>query len=567
VSDRVRTRVSLASFERDGHVVRLSDGGRMGGRDQLAGRLVTEFDASDRLTFALALDGTRTREEAAALDLLALDEAGLFPVAHNILGNGASCAPGVPGRDSNPLCYTSQWLTESPYATWASDRNESEADVWGAALTATWRTPRFTVKSITAYRDLESRFFLEADGSPLDVANSGNDYSQDQLSQEIQLTGESSDGRTQWLAGLYAMRERGRDVNTLQWAIGGGISGGVVENDSRAAFAQLTRRFGDSWSLTAGIRYTDEDKRFTPEQYLTAFDPTVSAILFGAGLTNLSGGPLVAGDRLLPLVEVKATASEFTPAVTLDYRFDEHAFAYATYSRGFKSGGFTQRVFPPLPTAPSFAPEFVDNYEVGLKSELLDRRLRLNAALFYMKYTDLQITVTRFLAPTIENAGEARSRGVELELETLLSDRVRFAAGIGYTDAEYRRVPVNAAPVTPNSRLPNAPEWTANAAFVAELVRGTAGTLTLNADWTYRGEHYKDAANTAALRQGGYGLVGASLDWTSTDERWSLRGGATNLGDVTYLVTGNADPGGGGYVYGVVSRPREWFLDLGYRFR
>src|SRR3546814_9504414 len=88
---------------------------------------------------------------------------------------------------------------------------------------------------------------------------------------------------------------------------------------------------------------------------------------------------------------------------------------YFTCSRGFKSGGFTQRVFPPEPEAPSFAPEFARLFEVGLKTELFDRRLRLNIAAFDTKYTDLQIIVADGFAPKVRNAGRARIRGVEVE--------------------------------------------------------------------------------------------------------------------------------------------------------
>lgn len=563
--ERLRGLFSIARFTRDGYVRRLSDGGEMGDRDQWSGRATLEWDALDALTLNLTVDAMRARERAAGIELLTVDENGLFAVTHNIFQNATTCAPGVPGRGTDPRCYTDRWVTDTDYTTFAGDRNASDTDVRGAALTATWRAGWGEIKSITAYRELDSSFLLDADGSPLAIASTANDYRQDQLSQELQFTGTSFDERLKWLAGLYLLRERGTDRNSLDWSIGAAVSGGSVDNDSAAAFAQLTWSLTPAASLSAGLRYTDESKRFTPDQSLLAFDPTVSAVLFGAGLTDLSGQPLTAGDLLLPRIEAETSAREVTPSVTVDYRITDAAFAYATFSRGFKSGGFTQRVFPPLPAAPSFDPEFVDNYEVGIKTELFDRRMRLNLAAFTMNYTDLQITVTRFVAPTIENAGKARSRGAELDFEARPFGALRVAGGIGYTDADYRRVPANAAPVTVSSRLPNAPRWTGTLAMAADVARIGSGLLRAHADWSYKGEHYKDAANSAALRQGGYGLLGANLTWESDAARWVLSAGVTNVADKRYLVTGNADLSGGGYAYGIFGRPREWFLSIGYR--
>src|SRR3546814_13988607 len=111
---------------------------------------------------------------------------------------------------------------------------------------------------------------------------------------------------------------------------------------------------------------------------------------------------------------------------------------YFTCSRGFKSGGFTQRVFPPEPEAPSFAPEFARLFEVGLKTELFDRRLRLNIAAFDTKYTDLQIIVADGFAPKVRNAGRARIRGVEVESQAKLASWLQLTGAL--SRSEERRV-------------------------------------------------------------------------------------------------------------------------------
>src|SRR5262249_47919872 len=136
--------------------------------------------------------------------------------------------------------------------------------------------------------------------------------------------------------------------------------------------------------------------------------------------------------------------NEFTPAATLSYKVSPEVMAYLTASRGFKSGGFTQRIFPPEPVTPSFAPEFVNSYEAGLKTELFDHRVRWNSALFYNDYKDKQIIVAEGFAPKVRNAGSARIWGVENELEAVVSERLRLNASLSYLNSRYTNVAANA---------------------------------------------------------------------------------------------------------------------------
>lgn len=562
VSDSLSVRASGALLTRDGHMRRLIDGGRSGNQNTLSGRVVASWEAADNLTFTMSADGTRSNEEGPPIKLLQINEAAFFPTVHNQLLFGATCARGVAGRETNPNCYTSQWLTDSFYTNNNSERNRSTSRVWGTSLTVDWKTDFANIRTITAYRRLKNNGFVEGDGAPLKISGTANDYRQRQFSQEIQLSNSAFDDRLDWLFGIYYLKEKGEDINTLTWSIGSLHSGGKVDNDSYAAFTQNSFKITPRMSLTLGLRYTHEVKRFLPDQFISALVPAAESILAARGSRDIEGGRLTAGDILLPNVEVSTSVDRVNPQVTLDYKFSPYVFGYLTYSQGFKSGGFTQRVFPPLPVTPSFEPEKVDNYEAGVKLELFDRKLRLNLAAFLLDYRNLQVVVTNFVAPIITNAGKVRSQGFEGEVEAALTPGWRINGSFGYTDAYYKERPVNARV---GDHLAFTPKWTASAGTSLTLFETGQTSLALRGDWSYKSANFKDAPNTPVLRQKGFSLVNISAELV-VNENLSFSTGVTNLTKTKYFSVGYADLTGSGGANAIVGRPREWFLSARYSF-
>jgi iron complex outermembrane receptor protein len=574
LNDKLAIRLTASEQRREGYVDRLVDGGRMGNKHADSGRLQVKYDPTDDITLDLSVDGTRTREQGMPVVLLAANPASTFASFSNFALNGATCftpPTGFPVPDA-PQCFTSQWVTHDPYKTWAGGGNFSDLNLWGTALTAEWRLSQVDIKLISSVRHLNSAFSLSTGGAPMVTSITRNDYSQRQWSEELQFSGTAADERVKWLAGLYYLKEKGTDRNGLITSLADFLSGGLVDNDSYASFGQLTFKTSTATSLTLGGRYTYETKRFLPDQYVIN-DNTGGGILelsrcFVAATPVVPPSPdCVAdpvlnpqGNRLLPYEQVSTTARQFTPSVTLDYKPWEDVLTYASYSRGFKSGGFTQRVFPPEPATPSFSPEYVKSYEVGVKIEGLDRRLRWNSAAFYSDYTDMQLIVNDGLAPKVRNAGKAKIPGFETELEFAPVRRVRFSGGLGYLDAHYVTVPTSAAPITVHSQLPNAPRWTGTAAVTADAWTGEAGKLSIDADWSYKGARFLDAANSPNLRQGGYGLLGAGATFESAGSAWSLSVGGTNLTNKVYLISGYSDLATLGSATGAFARPREWYL-------
>ena len=565
VGDRAAIRATAAYQSRDGYYDRLLDGGKMGNRDSLSGRLQARFDATEDLAFTFSLDGTRVREQGKPLSLIAVNPLADFASFWNFAVNGASCftPPAGPPVPAVAPCYAGQWITGDPFTTNTTGPNFSDLDLWGASMTIDWSLGAVDIKSITAYRDMDSAFYQDYDGSPLPIGETGNEYTQQQFSQEFQFGGKAFDDRLNWLLGLYYLKEKGNDINSLVFSIADFTSGGKVNNDSYAAFLQLSYAITDALSVTLGGRYTDETTRFTPDQFIQT-DRTGGDLLFLSQLFIPQNNP--DGNLILPRQEASVSAKEFTPAVTLDYKISPDLLTYVSYSRGFKSGGFTQRVFPPEPVIPSFDPEFVDSYEIGFKSELLDRRVRLNAAAYYSDYSGLQIIVNEGVAPKVRNAGKARIQGFEAEVEAALTDRVRVSGGVGYTDAKYKEVDANAVGITADNAFGNVPKWTATAGISADLLETSVGALSSRADWTFRSGHFKDAVNTPEIRQSAYSLFNLSATFEGTDGLWAISAGATNLFDKTYLVSGYNDISTIGVITGTYARPREWFLRAEVRY-
>lgn len=578
ISDSLKMRGGASLQTRDGYVRRLSDGGRQGNKNSLSGRFQLLFEPTSDFSMLLAVDGTRTREQTIATTLVAVDENAQFPFFNNKIVNADVCGPpGTPTPDL-PQCYTDQWITGDPYTNFSSGPNFSDLNLWGASLTAEYSLGDVTLKSITAYRELESAFYLDVDQSPIVIDETSNDYSQEQFSQEFQILGEAFDGRLNYILGLFYLKETGVDVNELNFVIADFISGGAVDNDSYAAFAQIGFELTDRLNVTLGGRYTHEKKRFLPDQFIARDNLGGDLLLLSRcfvrpqpilpPIPTCDADPTLNpdGNRILPFVERTTEANEFTPAITLDYDLGDGVFGYASYTKGFKSGGFTQRVFPPLPEVPAFGPEFVESYEIGLKAELFDRRLRLNSAFFYADYTDLQIIVADGIAPTTRNAGSARIQGGEIEFQLAATDRLSFQGGVGYTDAKYKEVSPSAAPVTLNSELPNAPEWTATVLGDWAAIRADWGQVRLLADWSFTSGHHKEAINSPGTFQPAYSIFNGSVNASLLDDRLDVGLGVSNIFDKRYILTGYDNIGAQGHIEVTPARPREWFLTAKFSY-
>lgn len=592
MGDTLAARVSVASFQQDGYVDR-SDGIDLGDDDTITGRLAVAWRPSDRLSLDFRLDATRDKENGPAMELLGIDFTDLSqlnglvaavppPMAfvHNIttaaVGPGQPCAAtdaagnGITSNPNSPNCYDNRYVGKDGKNDGTAPAR-SESDVLGLSADISYEiNDNLTLRSITAWRDLDSEFARDGDHSPHRISQFQDTLEQTQFTQELQLLGTYE--RMNWIAGIYYFAEDGDNENTLDFTISNFRSGGEFDNKSMAAFAQLTYDFTDQLHLTVGGRYTDESKKFHPDQviYQNYYAGISQVLPPGHPLAALDAPFLQAGTRILPDLEKELEINEFTPMVNLSYDFADNIMAYATYSEGFKSGGFTQRVFPPvippftappgtpdIDLIPTYDPEFVDVYELGFKSTLLDGRMRFNGAIFHTDYDDLQVQVFDSVAPVTENIGSASIDGVELEMQTAPGDGWLVEASLSWLDAGYDEIGTDLTLIGSDNEFERVPEWASSVGVSKEFMLNEMGSLVVRVDWSYRDDTYNDAYNTEILKTDAYHLWDASVRWTNTREDLSVILSGRNLGDEEFLVTG---------VYGTAFQSYEGIFDRGQQW-
>ncbi|MBL4612643.1 MAG: TonB-dependent receptor [Emcibacter sp.] len=552
LSETLKAKIVVQNQDRDGYVTRTSDGVKLGDDNSTSFRGSLLWTPTDKLSFYMIGDYTTARENGAPLSLTQVNDAAPFVAIHNIF-----VAPGLVPTLGNGAFYNDQYINSNLYETAGSEPVFSNIDVWGLMLTAEYQGDNFDVKSITSYRNLESEFTRDGDGSPLRINMTSDVYTYDQFSQEVQFLGRGLEDKLDWILGLYYFEESGDNQNIVDFGYVQLLSGGMVENKSYAAFFQSSYDVTDKLSVTAGLRYTDEKKKFNPVTFIIEQRVPLPVPPFPPFL-NFTDGQL-----LVPEGQVKTGVKKWTPMINVAYQWTEELMTYATFSQGFKSGGFTQRIFPALPAVPSFDPETVNVYEAGFKYSGFDGRMRLNGSAYYTDYADLQVTVQVGVAPTTQNAAEAEIKGFELEMQFIPIDRMQVELGMGFIDADYTALDSQVAGITLDSKLPGTSEWTLNGAVSYALDMGNSGTLTPRLDWSYRSEFFFDANNS--MKEDGYHLVNASLMY-DYDEDWRLTFFVKNLTNKTYFSHGESILDPAGFALVSPSRKREWGVSLSLDF-
>jgi iron complex outermembrane receptor protein len=262
--------------------------------------------------------------------------------------------------------------------------------------------------------------------------------------------------------------------------------------------------------------------------------------------------------------------SKFTPRVGVNYKATSDVLLYASYSQGFKQGGFNGRPLATAAEVTRYNPEVLDSYEVGMKSQWLDRALTANIALFHSIYKDIQLTVNQTPQNFVANAAKGRINGMELELVARPVRWFSVNGAIGYTDAHYTAVgqglgPTQILPITINSHFVKAPKWTTSVGAEVSHRMEDGSNLTLRGDLSTYSKIYNDVANTPLITENGYVLVNARLSYSFAGDKITVAVFGTNLTNSLYLVSGNAS-GGFGLAEGSYGRPREWGISAGFKF-
>ena len=571
VSEWLRGRISFADLNQDGYVTNINTGQDLNDTNATSVKFMFLAEPTDRLTMQISGDYTSRNEQSQSSRLIAYNPGSGVP-AFAIVPPAFAC-------NGTNLAVSALDCT-TPYVTSSAEDLSSDLDMWGLALTAKYDFYSFTIKSITGYRRFDTRFARDADNSPSIIITTFDDMDQDQVSQEFQLSGTSLDNKLDWLLGLYYFQEDGYNRNVVPLSVFTVDSGGRVDNDQIAVFGQATYEFIDNWKFTFGTRYTEETKRFEPYPQKLVYNGFTSIALANASGELTFGGPLAIPDAygnpqrnggpLLPNNgEVFSEKfDDISIMAALDHQVTDNLLVYVSYSEGFKSGGFSQRVFPALPAPIPFGPEEVSVIEGGWKLTGLNNRLRLNGSVFFSEYDDIQVTAIVGVGPSTANAANGEVLGFEVELSALPFNNFRIDANVSYMDAEFTEVDANAIAagvIAEDSIFVNTPEWNW---FIAPsyTVPTGIGNFTLRGDFSWRDEVYNNALNTETIKQDELFLVNASLNFESSDGKWMATFSGRNMTDEIYIITGNDELASLGYSEAVFSRDREWAFSLRYNF-
>lgn len=572
-----------------GAILGVGSRNRLGGGTELNGRAKLVWHAGDDFKVTLVGDYSRARQGASPTTLLRTSQGGtggptllgIYNICINTpaavlgsIGLGALCGPRVgPGTgiagvnvDADPtnnrLTVDDRFITGDRDTTFGSGNNFSRLSSYGISGTVDVDlSDAVALKSITAYRAQKWNIGLDIDGTPVQIFEPNVLQDQNQFSQEVQLSGQALDDRLNWVVGAYYFREKSDEQQNPNFAAGlfTIANPASFNTKSYAAFTHLNFELTDQIGITLGARYTEEVKRYRGGQedinlFLQKAAGLPAALYWDS--TDLT--------QLLPTTPQEQKFNNFSPRIGLEFKPSSGVMIYGSYSRGYKSGGWTTRVTAPVKSIPTFQPEEAETFEVGVKSQLLDRRLQLNVAGFTTRYKDIQLLAQRGISPTFENAGTARIQGFEIEAQAVVSDVIRVNASLGHIDAKFTKVDPTSV-VNLNSDLPRVPAWTAHLGPELRFGLG-AGELSLRADYFYRSRFANDAENTPELYTRSVSTVDAAVTYEAPDEAWSITAGGRNIFNERYVLNGTNQLAAAGLLTANYNRSAEWYVSTRVKF-
>jgi len=546
---------SVMRAVRDGFVEDPSNGREYNDRDVTAGRAQLAWERGD---FRLDLSADITVQDTALT--VGRAEARLYRTDF-VFGQSTLQPAPAPGSEFDFRTRTTPGLP-----------NSTELTHWGISATGTWNiTDTLTLKSITSYRELSYDDFIDIDATQFELGDVFVGVDQRQTSQEFQLNWEAGDWTV--VSGLYLLRE---DIVSHQEAYADDLFSFFgaplgftrfidddLRTDSMAIYVNGTYQWTEQLRLTLGARLTHEEK-----DYFRTTTVDWSAVLPDSTFA----------------FTINDSWRDFSPMASLDYQLTEDVMVYGRIAKGFKSGGFNGRANNPGEEFP-YDPETVVSYELGVKSQFFDNRVRANAAIFYSDYKDFQARVSQCtiqpgfpvcqIELTVLNAGQLEISGAELEVFAAPIENLTLEAQIGYLDASYGEFVDLRFPGGSRAFQTPAfsPDWTVRLAGAYEFDLGDFGGLTVGAQARYKSEFALSVDNTDTLGnrypglwQEDFWLFDARLVWESNDGRFTAGLYGRNLTDEVYKTDAQEFSSVGGIQTAYYGAPRTFSFTVTARY-
>jgi iron complex outermembrane recepter protein len=541
-------------------------------------------------------------------------------------------------RNSRNLDF---WETEDNRARDGEANLLSELDL--AILTLNYEADNFSLVSVTSYTDANYSQNANTDGSPLRLLEIDWHTDTQSMAQDFRfvsnfdgmfsiVAGAYLATEETYLNNVYALYEDLIDFRTaLAKPAAAGqapfvLDFGAVDQrqetvkDSAALYTQMRFDFTGNFGMDLGLRYTEDSTSqpylnisrvgydgtprgtFVPggSGYDQAFVPLAlppgvaggdpNAILdfllnplpylnqiTDAGLPGFTEGPYT----LDSAKKLDAKEKEWTGKLGLDYRFNDALMMYGSYSKGYRAGSFNGGIYyaeRPLETAYA-APEYIDSYELGFKSDLLDNSLRINAALFYYEYTDQQFINVVGISNYLENAGGSEILGFEAEVWWAATDKLVVQLGLGVLDTEYTELELrNIDTIDDNNdtidlagnELISAPPVNVSVAIDYDLYQNDYGYLSLNANANFQDDQwfsaYNDQAGHQYIKQDAYWIYNGRLSWYASDESWQASVWVKNVTEEEYDTYAINLQASFGFDYYSQGAPRTWGAEVTFNF-
>lgn len=589
VSDTLFARVSGVTRHRDGYLTRYdynclnpaapvaptAEGrvgnnckvGSEGGQNYTAGRVALRWLASDTVEVNLSADRLVDDSEPAATKLLSINSAAAampgvspstFITCAHCYGNYSSYTV-QPFTD--PARYAGMDGAGSHPAMTMPTNNRIRA--WDFAGTVDVElSDSLAIKSITGYQYTDGRYSTDNDGTPYGLSTAMFSMKYKQFTEELRLNGALLDDAVDYTVGGYYFNGKGYlgGVNIIYPGLAQETVNSLddyIPTVSKSAFAHAVWHINDQFDLTGGIRYTHDKKSYS----------------FHRGNIFVPGAPTYTSAALIDGLKSTYKGDHWDYRANLSYHPTRDLMFYAQFSTGYRGGGVNSRPFVVEQAVP-FGPETLEAYEIGMKSDLLDRRVTFNLSAFINNYNDM---IFNNNAPTVVNgvvvsasnstpinAGDGRFKGVEMELSARPLDGLSMDLNASYLDFKLRRVGATGATIagiTTDNIAPYVTKWKVGGGIQYEADTGSAGTITPRIDVAYQSSFYTSISNSAATLTPGYTIVNGRISWKSPDRDWELALSVSNLFDKYYylnkfygpaIAVGTGQPGA----------PREWALSL-----
>jgi iron complex outermembrane recepter protein len=567
-SEIAAMRAAFTSVTRDGYTDNQFTGKKNDDRHLLAGRLEFRFNPTPDIEARLHAEQTRAHnrgrggecrfraDAVAATGQLITFENALFNFQNNC---------------NNTRADGDEYEYMSPV------RPDSDAETLGLNTTLEWETEAFNAKSISAWRRIETENTLDFTfaATNIGVSNAETDE-QDQVSQEFNITGNPFGDSITWTGGLYWFYEKlkpGRDMTDVAFNLCQAVNIALtcnpsftqnlgIRTDAFAAYTQATFEVTEQLNFTAGIRRSVERKEFT--QFTFNYLDNMR--------TQNPAGTLD--------IQRSNRFDAWTPLFTASFDATPDVMFFATYSRGFKSGGFNGRPAANVAaTLEPFEQEKLDNFELGLKSALLDNRLFTNVTFYRSKFQDIQQTVlssdpnTGGLAASVQNAAEAIIQGMELEVGAQFIKNLDVKLGVGIARAQFTELdedspvinPITGMPVDNSSlRLNNTPAANGHLTATYLIPLGFAD-LSTRASWYHRGRvTYGPISRT--LDESKVGVLSSRITLALADGKTEFSLWGENLLDRRYLNDGLNFEDGFSASLGYYAAPRMYGIEVRRKF-